>query len=229
MSFVMAIAGTLYLISAVIVIVSRTSFQGVIWFGIMGSISSLIMLMAGAPDVAMTQFAVGVALVLIVYIMALRKQRRVRMGYISVPSMIENTPSGLRGLEWDVLQHIDEKEGYHVEAIGFRTKEEGMKAVVNHSIDLLCGALTEDDVSRETKGLPYLETSIFLCEDEKIDFVRLKHKTRGATFPEPVFHKKSNYVLVVSRNSEDLIRDLLEGIQDLHESGKIKEIVGRYL
>jgi putative multicomponent Na+:H+ antiporter subunit B len=55
----------------------------------MGSVSAVIMMIIGAPDVAMTQFSVGVALVLIVYIMALKKQRRVRLGFLDVPSMIE--------------------------------------------------------------------------------------------------------------------------------------------
>ena len=95
MNTVVIMIGALYLLSAVIVVASKSSFQAVIWFGIMGSLSAIVMLLAGAPDVAMTQFTVGVALVLIVYIMALKRQRRVRLGFVNVPSMIEIGSGGL--------------------------------------------------------------------------------------------------------------------------------------
>ncbi len=229
MSFVLIGISSLYLVSAIIVLSSRTNFQSVIWFGIMGSVSAVIMMIIGAPDVAMTQFSVGVALVLIVYIMALKKQRRVRLGFLDVPSMIEELPSGLRGLEWEIIRLVDEKEGYHVEPVKFSSKEEALKAVENHDVDLVCGAFTEDDVSGRTKGIPYLETSIFVCNGEEIDFVRLKHLSRNTISPTPEFLKKSRYVFVISMNSPDLERDILEGLNEIRSSGNIEEIVGRYL
>jgi putative multicomponent Na+:H+ antiporter subunit B len=36
----------------------------------------------------------------------------------------------------------------------FSSKEEALKAVENHDVDLVCGAFTEDDVSGRTKGIP---------------------------------------------------------------------------
>ena len=79
MNTVVIMIGALYLLSAVIVVASKSSFQAVIWFGIMGSLSAIVMLLAGAPDVAMTQFTVGVALVLIVYIKIGRASCRERV------------------------------------------------------------------------------------------------------------------------------------------------------
>ncbi|WP_334103108.1 hydrogenase subunit MbhD domain-containing protein [Mesotoga prima] len=229
MSFVIVAISSLYIVSAIIVLSSKTNFQSVIWFGIVGSLSAIIMMIIGAPDVAMTQFSVGVALVLIVYIMALKKQRRVRLGIVEVPSMIEETPSGFRGLEWEIIQLVDEKEGYHLEPVKFSSKEEALIAIENHDIDLICGALTEDDVTGRTKGIPYLETSIFLCNGEEIDFVRLKHLSRNSLSPTPEFLRKSSYVFVVSTNSPDLEKDILEGLEFIKSSGNIEEIVGRYL
>lgn len=229
MNFIVIAMSALYILSAVIVLVTETGFQSVIWFGVMGSLSAIIMLIIGAPDVAMTQFTVGVALVLIVYIMALRKQRRVRLGYLEVPSMIENTPAGLTGLEWEILQRIDEKEGYHIEASPIQNIKAGIEALERHELDLLCGALTQEYVSDKTQGIPYLETSIFLLENREIDFVRLKHNSRSTLVSTSAFHRKSNYVFIVSKNSQDLARDLLEGLEEMKETGQLEEVVGRYL
>ncbi len=229
MNTVVIMIGALYLLSAVIVVASKSSFQAVIWFGIMGSLSAIVMLLAGAPDVAMTQFTVGVALVLIVYIMALKRQRRVRLGFVNVPSMIEIGSGGLKGLEWEIMKRIDEKEGYHIEAAAFESKETAIKAVEEHEIDILCGAFTEEELSGSTRGIAYLETSIFDFEGVEVDFVKLKQLSRSSVSPRPVFLKKSNYVFVVSKSSGDLAEALSSDIENMTKEGKMQEIVGRYL
>ena len=229
MNTVAIMIGVLYLISAVIVVASKNSFQAVIWFGIMGSLSAIVMLLAGAPDVAMTQFTVGVALVLIVYIMALKRQRRVRLGFVNVPSMIEAGSGGLKGLEWEIMKRIDEKEGYHIEAMAFESREAAIKAVEAHEIDILCGAFTQEELSGDTRGIAYLETSIFDFEGIEVDFVKLKQLGRMSVSPRPVFLKKSNYVFIVSRSSEDLARILSNDIENMVKDGRMEKIVGRYL
>jgi len=59
--------------------------------------------------------------------------------------------------------------------------------------------------------------------------VRLKHLSRNTISPTPEFLKKSSYVFVISMNSPDLERDILEGLNEIRSSGNIEEIVGRYL
>ena len=227
MTAVVSAISALYFMSAIIVLLSKTNFQGVIWFGIMGSLSAVAMLIIGAPDVAMTQFTVGVALVLTVYIMALRRQRRVRLGYVKTHSMIELTPAGFAGVEWEILQTIGKKEGYHIETTLFDTKKEAISAVDEHRVDFLCGGFTEADGTTTTSVIPYLETSIFLCDGEEVDFARLKQKSRETL--KPVFLRKTRYAFIVSKTSKDLLDDLKEDIVELENSGKLREIVERYL
>ena len=75
--------------------------------------------------------------------------------------MIEIGSGGLKGLEWEIMKRIDEKEGYHIEATAFESRETAIKAVEEHEIDILCGAFTEEELSGSTRGIAYLETSIF--------------------------------------------------------------------
>ncbi len=62
-----------------------------------------------------------------------------------------------------------------------------------------------------------------------MDFVKLRQLSRMSVSPRPVFLKKSNYVFIVSRSSEDLARILSSDIENMVKEGKMQEIVGRYL
>jgi len=53
--------------------------------------------------------------------------------------------------------------------------------------------------------------------------------SRNSLSPTPEFLRKSSYVFVVSTNSPDLEKDILEGLEFIKSSGNIEEIVGRYL
>src|SRR5690606_34015997 len=141
--------------------------------------------------------------------------------FVNVPSMIEAGSGGLKGLEWEIMERIDEKEGYHIEAMAFESRVAAIKAVEAHERDILSGAFTQEALSGDTRGIAYLETSIFDFEGVEVDFVKLKQLSRMSVSPRPVFLKKSNYVFIVSRSSEDLARILSNDIENMVKDGRM--------
>ena len=110
---VIILSGAL-IFSAISVIFKKSNFNSIIWFGLLGLFSSLIMLLLGAPDVALTQFTVGVTLVVLVYVMAIRKQRNIVIGFIDKPFMFKESHGEMDGIEWEIIKRFEKLSGFSI-------------------------------------------------------------------------------------------------------------------
>lgn len=231
MGLILVVLSVFYLLAAVFILLVGTTFQSVIWYGILGFFSSIIMLVLGAPDVALTQFTVGVTLVILVYIMALRKQRRVRLGYIKTPFMITDEYGKFEGIEWELISRITKKEGYHIETIEFSNIDRIIQELREGRLDIICGALTREILENHgwDENIPYLSTIIFDYDGKEIDFVHLKNLSRKNSKVKAKPLKNTKYVFGISDTADDIEDFIKEDLDELASSGELKQIVERYL
>ncbi len=218
-----------FLFSGISVILKKSNFDSIIWFGLLGLFSSLIMLLLGAPDVALTQFTVGVTLVVLVYIMAIRKQRNIVVGYVQKPFMFKETHGKFEGIEWEIIKRFEKLSGFSINLKEFKSIEEGKKHIHDRKIDILVGGLIEDDFDTErTIKLPYLDTFIFKIDDEYLDYASYKNfmKNKIINFSKP--HSKAKYIISFSSKSKDLYELLKEELDDLQKNGELIKIVERF-
>jgi len=231
MLFTVTAFSVFYLITALSVITAKTNFKAVIWYGILGFFASVIMLLLGAPDVALTQFTVGVTLVILVYIMAIKKQRRVRIGYVPTPHMIYRSNNTLQGLEWEIISRIQVLEGYHVESREFEGTSQAVEALKSGIIDIVCGGLIDDNVQNLDffEKIPYLETVLFKIDDREVDYIHLKMLGKTMEKIEAVPSRKSYYIFLLSNRADDLKNFIISDLIELKKTGELKNIVERYL
>lgn len=231
MLFAVATFSIFYLVASISMIYAKTNFKAVIWYGILGFFSSLIMLLLGAPDVALTQFTVGVILIILVYIMAIRKQRRVRIGYIPTPHMIYHSNDTLHGLEWEIISRIQVHEGYHIESKAFKNSSQAIEALKSGNVDIVCGGLIDDNVQEQDffEKIPYLDTILFKIGDREVDYIHLKILGKTVEKIEAVPSSRTRYVFLLSRRAEDLKNFIILDLNELKNSGELKKIVERYL
>ena len=231
MFFAVTVFSFLYLLTALAIVNAKTNFKAVLWYGILGFFSSVIMLLLGAPDVALTQFTVGVTLVILVYIMAIRKQRRVRIGYISTPHMIYRRNEELNGLEWEIISRIQGLEGYHIEPFEFENIQKALEALKTGAVDIVCGGLTNETVEdlQFFVKIPYLETILFKIGDKEVDYLHLKSLRKTEEKIDAIPSRKTHYVLLLSETAEDLKNFIISDLEELEVSGELKKIVERYL
>jgi len=231
MLFAVLIFSSLYLLAALAIVGAKTNFKAVIWYGILGFFSSVMMLLLGAPDVALTPFTVGVTLVILVYIMAIRKQRRVRVGYISTPYMIYKRNEDLDGLEWEIISRIQGLEGYHIEPFEFENVQKALEALKAGTVDIVCGGLTDESVEDAWffVKIPYLKTIFFKLGDKEVDYLHLKSLRTTEEKVEAVPTRKTHYVFLLAETAEDLKNFVISDLKELEATGELKRIVERYL
>ncbi|HAA85668.1 MAG TPA: hypothetical protein DCE14_04855 [Kosmotogaceae bacterium] len=223
--------GVLFVASSILAIKSSSSFNAVIWFGILGFLASAMMFLAGAPDVALTQVTIGVVLVVLVYIMAIRKQRKVRLGYISKPQMIEEGEGGLAGLEWDLISKIDEKEGYDVDAVNYDNLRDAISALISGRIDVICGGITRDSLESDDGivVVPYLTVNRYAYENELLDFIEMKELMRKNPTIRAIPVKETEFVFLLSETSKDISAFFEKDLGILVDSGELERLVSKHL
>jgi putative multicomponent Na+:H+ antiporter subunit B len=163
--------------------------------------------------------------------MAIRKQRKVRMGFVETPYMIERNASGFEGLEWQIISRMEKIEGYEIESIQYDNIDEAISDLKKRKLDILCGGITKEktESTKEIEYLPYLETMIFSYNDEKIDYVHLKSLSTKKSEIKAMPSHRTSYVFLFSEASLDIKEVMEENINDLKENNEIEKMVERFL
>lgn len=229
LSIVIIILSGALIFSAISVILKKSNFNSIIWFGLLGLFASLIMLLLGAPDVALTQFTVGVTLVVLVYVMAIRKQRNIVVGFVDKPFMFKESHGEMDGIEWEIIKRFEKLSGFSINLRRFETLKEGKKHLHNREVDILVGGITDRDSFEDNViKLPYLETFIFKVENKEYDYAEYKEymKNKMIQFTKP--HEKTSYIITFSSKSKDLYELLKGELDDLNKSGELINIVERF-
>ncbi|HDQ15321.1 MAG TPA: DUF4040 domain-containing protein [Sediminispirochaeta sp.] len=76
--YIIAVFGVLMVFAAVYAIYSRNILSAIIASGVISLLASIIYILLAAPDVAMTEAAIGSGLTTVVFLLALKRINRLR-------------------------------------------------------------------------------------------------------------------------------------------------------
>lgn len=93
MEIVLAVLGLMMIAAAVMVIYSRDIVGAIIASGVVSLLASIVYLVAGAPDVAMTEAAIGSGLTTVVFLFAWSRIRHLH-GEDAIPETDADTAGG---------------------------------------------------------------------------------------------------------------------------------------
>ena len=122
--------------------------NAVILLGVFSLLSSAIYFLIGAPDVAVTEGAIGVAFVTFIYVLALSDQGKLHVIAEEVPPFLFQEKGDLRGAELEILQGFAEEMNLELE-VEFVGHRELTSLIGGRRADMIAGAYFEGYLARE--------------------------------------------------------------------------------
>ncbi|MFP3952857.1 MAG: hydrogenase subunit MbhD domain-containing protein [Candidatus Acetothermia bacterium] len=99
----------LLLALSISVVLQRRLLNAVILLGVFSLTSSTIYFLAGAPDVAVTEGAIGVAFVTFIYVLALSDQGKLHVITEEIPPFFFQERGEIKGIDHEILLKLAEK------------------------------------------------------------------------------------------------------------------------
>ncbi len=217
------LAFTLLLLGlAVAVLVQERLLNAVILLGVFSLISSAVYFLVGAPDLAVTEGAIGVAFVTFIYVLALSDQGKLHVIAEEIPPFLFQEKGKLRGAELEILQEFAEDSSLDLE-IEFVSPEEFGSKVGGRRADLVAGAYFSGFLSGE--GLS--DTVGF--NEARLTRVALSGEESGkfGVLPELTFVESQLETLEESKKERigknDLVKfESLDDMVEAYNGGEIK-------
>ena len=127
-------------ITAGFALIQRRRLHAIIGMAVFSLLLASVFFLAHAPDVAITEAAIGAALVTLIYVLAIRKTGRLTIAASEAPGLIAREGERVVGLEWEILERLAESLG--LEAVAhFVAYEEIEKTVRGGEADIGAGGL----------------------------------------------------------------------------------------
>ena len=145
---------------AVFALSQRRRLAAIIGMGLLSLVLAGVYLLSHAPDVAITEVAIGAALVTFVYVLAIRKTGRLVVVSDEVPGLLCREGASLIGLEHEILTGFARHLGLDL-AVRFLPSAEVQGALIRGEADIGAGGIvgTDDDRFLSTPG--HLPTALF--------------------------------------------------------------------
>ena len=148
-------------ITAGFALVQRRRLYAIIGMAVFSLLLASVFFLAHAPDVAITEAAIGAALVTLVYVLAIRKTGRLTVAANEASGLLERAGDRITGLEWEILQRLGESLGLDVVA-QFVSYQEIEEAVLRGDADIGAGGIIAAYCSeRSLKTSGHLKTARF--------------------------------------------------------------------
>ncbi|MCF7890149.1 DUF4040 domain-containing protein [Candidatus Bipolaricaulota bacterium] len=140
---------------SVAVLLQNRLLNAVILLGVFSLVSSVIYFWVGAPDVAVTEGAIGVAFVTFIYVLALSDQGKLHVIAEEVPPFLFQEKGELQGAELEILEGFAEKINLELE-VEFVGHQELTSLIGGRRADVIAGAyfpgfLAQEEISH-SKG-----------------------------------------------------------------------------
>jgi len=215
---------------ALLTVLQRKLLHGIIARGMFGLAASLVYAFLGAPDVAVTEALMGALLVTFLYVVAVKSSGIVKIGFLPLHPMIEETNTDVVGLEADILKAFCKENHLIGKFHRFETEEELKEALREGIVDIACGGLME---KRESGLLPFpfLRTRVMYLPSEnmKLDLLRARSKIYNGELKthDLVPGEETWYVFILGEDSSDLAA-LFADFMRTHEE-MIEELVKKHL
>lgn len=121
------------------VLLQNRLLNAVVLLGVFSLISSVVYFLIGAPDVAVTEGAIGVAFVTFIYVLALSDQGKLHVISEEVHPFLYQEKGELRGIEFEILQGFADEIGLELE-VEFVSHQELASLIGGRRADVLAGA-----------------------------------------------------------------------------------------
>jgi len=148
-------------LTAAFALVQRRRLYAIIGMALFSLLLASVFFLEHAPDVAITEAAVGAALVTFVYVLAIRKTGRLTVAASEVPRLIERAGDSMEGLEREILERLARRVGLDL-TVQFMPIEEIEGALLRGDADIGAGGLIlEERDSRLLRTPDHLPTARF--------------------------------------------------------------------
>jgi energy-converting hydrogenase B subunit D len=199
-------------IAAGFALTRRRRLDAIIGMASFSLLLASVFYLSHAPDVAITEAAVGAALVTFIYVLAIRKTGRLTVAASEVPGLFSRVGDRISGLEYDLLERLAARIGLDL-AVRFVERDDVERAVLRGEADIGAGGIVlEACDERLLRTTAYLPTARFTITSRDL--------SATSSRPLPFRGFLSDAVDAVRRNdalhlSLDLARFLVLSRQDL--------------
>lgn len=128
---------------SIAVLFQKRLLNSVILLGVFSLVSSVIYYFAGAPDVAVTEGAIGVAFVTFIYVLALSDQGKLHVLAEEIPPFLFQEKGKLKGIEYEILEEFANSMDLDLE-VEFVSHEKLISQSSNQIADIVAGAFLKD-------------------------------------------------------------------------------------
>lgn len=148
-------------VTAAFALSQRRRLHAIIGMAVFSLLLASVFFLAHAPDVAITEAAIGAALVTLVYVLAIRKTGRLVVVACQAPGLIAREGDRIVGLEWEILKQLAETVGLDA-VVRFVSHDEATAALLRGDADIGAGGLLADEVDSRLVCVPgHLPTARF--------------------------------------------------------------------
>ena len=245
-------------IIAIAALTQRRRLAAIIGMGLFSLVLAATYLLLHAADVAITEAAVGAALVTAIYVLAIRRTGRIVLVADEAPGLIGRENERIVGLEHEILQGFADHVGLDL-TIRVVPHEDVLELLATGDADIGAGGLVPT-IRRDALATPsYLTTALFavagaaaerpeqsytgyfsdlearLRADSQLpvtlDLARFLALTRrGIDLAQSTRLEGSfAYSMLVAPGRSDLHRDLSAYIEELRAGGKLDELIARHV
>ncbi|MEW5826543.1 MAG: hydrogenase subunit MbhD domain-containing protein [Candidatus Bipolaricaulota bacterium] len=178
-------------------LVQRRRLFAILGMSVFSLLLSAVFLLASAPDVAITEAAIGAALGTFVYVLAIRKTGRLMVAANDVPGLLHEETGVLSGFEVDVLRRVAAASGLEL-VVGLMSRDEVEDAVRRGEADVAAGGIVESpDAQPDLLATePHLATAQFTV------------RTPSAQGPSAIFRGEVGDLIDAVRGGDEVAVDL---------------------
>ncbi|MBC7169482.1 DUF4040 domain-containing protein [Candidatus Bipolaricaulota bacterium] len=144
---------------AVFALTRRRLLWGVIGVGVHSLALAGLYLFLAAPDVALTQAAVGFGLVTFIYLLAVRRTGKLTVAAVETPCLIYQENERVAGLEWEILSRFGRQLHRDVEVV-WASRAEVPALLQAGEVDIGAGAVFPREGEALLLSRPILPTRI---------------------------------------------------------------------
>jgi len=145
---------------AVAALSQRRRLAAIIGMGLFSILLAVVYLLLHAPDVALTEATIGVALVAAIYVLAIRRTGRLTVVADEAPRLLSREGDRIVGLEHEILEGFARHLGLDL-SIQFVPYRDVADLVSRGEADIGAGGLVPDENVGGLVTKAYLETALF--------------------------------------------------------------------
>ncbi len=200
---------------AVAILTQRNLLNAVIIMGVFSLLSSGIYFLMGAPDVAVAEGAIGVALATFIYVIALSDQGKLKVIAEEVPRFLFREGNQLKGIDYQILEGFAREIGLNLE-VQFAPGEDLVSKLKGGEEDLIAGAFSHPDSGANNHLL--LSTSYAKSDLLEIKRKEITEKPVGAVRREWISSE-------VQKSGKFIYFSTLLELYEAYQTGKISAMI----